>query len=103
MEIHPLEYHRSNNNNNTSTNYCRSASLNMHHQYRGETVVATPLHHQYHGHWSQPLCNSTTVNSSSNSNKKRDFHFQVSITYYYSHFAKKLHLLAKCPPMLIIG
>jgi hypothetical protein len=77
MEIHPLEFHRSNNNN--STNYCRSASLNMHHQYHGETVVATPLphHHQYHGHWSQPLCNSTTVNSSSNSNKKRDFHFQV--------------------------
>jgi hypothetical protein len=86
MEIHSIElqHHNStgNNNhhlhhNNNNINYCRSASLNMHHQYRGETVVATPMASHHH-HWGQPLCasNITTVNSSS-SNKKRDFHFQV--------------------------
>uniref|UniRef100_A0A914Y9G4 Uncharacterized protein n=1 Tax=Panagrolaimus superbus TaxID=310955 RepID=A0A914Y9G4_9BILA len=48
----------------------------MHHQYRGETVVATPMASHHH-HWGQPLCasNITTVNAGSN--KKRDFHFQV--------------------------
>jgi len=61
-----------------SSGFCRSSSLNMpHHNFSGETMVASPLAH----HWNPTLRNNMAGGSMANVNqgqtRKRDFHFQV--------------------------